>query len=138
MPRPIPEWDQFRVLLNYLLRKQLDYQRVTLQQLTQRMGIGVKTVEDLLMRNGVVYTLLPTTEKWKNSGVEIVIESIPAAYETIFKVEGQKILETFNYFTSREIELEPEPDRQAIRKEQRRQKKIEQMRYFLKEEQEQA
>lgn len=136
MPKPIPEWDQLRVLVSYLLRRQLSHKPTTLKQASQRMGLAVAKIYNLLEDNTIIYWLRRTTYKYKYEGMEIFIRSIPEEYEPIFKVENKDIYESFLFFEKQEITLKKEPDTVQLRKEKRRKEKIRKMRYFLAEEKE--
>jgi hypothetical protein len=134
MPNPIPEWDYFRVILSYMIKKQLDYRPPTLKMLSLRVGIGADKILQVLDEHNVQYEEIKRTVKDKLAGRELLLVSIPPQLEELFSVDNKAIQETYQELKKREIELEPEPDYYYERWLKKEKLKKLQMRYFLAEE----
>lgn len=134
MPKPIPKWDHFRVILSYTLKKQAKLTPPTLKNLSNRLGISTEKIFLELDSQEVAYCLIQRTQKYKLAGVELIIKSIPERLFTLYGTDNEQIKEQYDELMKREIKIEPEVDWVAVKKEEREKIKQKNLRYFLQEE----
>lgn len=133
MPTPIPEWDRPRILIRYLVRRQLRHRTTNLQEARLRVGIGSDRILEILSDQGIEYKIVQTTEVKKSRGLEVLIKSVPESLAEVYRIDKEKLKDSFDILEKRDIKIEPERNWRKELKQKREQDRKNKLRYFLKE-----
>lgn len=133
MPKPIPRWDMTRVLVQYLVTRQLEKRPVTVKEMSNRMGVGASVIFEMLNKEKIEYTRIPARIGW-DSEDRIILTSIPDKLVIQQKLPKEKILEAGEEILMTPFEIKPEEIKlKEMRKEERKRLEREKIRYFLGE-----
>lgn len=133
MPHPIPRWDLVRVAVQYLHRRQQRDEPTTLEQLSKRLGVGVKTILDLLEDEKVVYSLYGSAKKSYTKS-RIFVSDLPEHLEMDFGISRSELIDSSTkmivYEMNRIAEVYKEEEEKKVLLEQAEKMR---RRYFLAE-----
>lgn len=133
MPRPIPRWDISRILVQYLVRRQLEKRPATLKQISNRLGVAVDYFLALLDAEKIQYTRITAGVGWERED-KLVITGIPEKLVLQQHLPKEKILEAGKEILAMPFEIKPEKIKlKDLRKQEKERINQEKIRFFLGE-----